>query len=178
MAVSARFVIRMVLRKGNVNVIGGPWIFELDGTWSAALSARPCRSARVERSLEELGDRFASVFVQMPRARAREVRVRDRRLFGGREFLPVAAGPFEPAVLVLIEDEQRLVAELRELRTPARAPADRLVVEDRADDVDLLAVVDLIPERLQHLADRRRVGIAPVHQLRHVLEAHVAVREL
>ena len=47
-----------------------------------------------------------------------------------------------------------------------------------ADDVDLLAVVDLIPERLQDLADRRAVGVAAVHQPRHVLEADVAGLQL
>ena len=37
--------------------------------------------------------------------------------------VPVVAGPLEPAVLVLIEHEQRFVAQLRELRAPARAAA-------------------------------------------------------
>ena len=93
-------------------------------------------------------------------------------------LLPVLAGPGEPAVLLLIEHVQRLVAQLGELGAPAGAAADRAVVEDRADDVDLLAVVHLIPERLQHLADRRRVGVAAVHQPRHVGQADVAGLQL
>ena len=73
---------------------------------------------------------------------------------------------------------QRLVAQLRELGAPPGAAAHGAVVEDRADDVDFLAVVDLVPERLQHLADRRRVGVAAVHQARDVLEADVAGLQL
>src|SRR6185436_11454088 len=34
--------------------------------------------------------------------------------------------------------------------------------------------VDLIPDRLQDFPQRRTVGVAAVHQLRHVLEADVA----
>ena len=73
---------------------------------------------------------------------------------------PVVASPALPAVLVLIEHVQRLVAELGELRAPASAAADRAVVQHGADDIDFLTVVDLIPERLQDLADGLGVGVA------------------
>ena len=79
--------------------------------------------------------------------------------------LPPVAGPAEPAVLLLIEDVQRLVAEFRELGAPPGAASHGAVVQDRADHINLLALIDLVPQRLQHLAQRRRIGIAAVHQL-------------
>ena len=88
--------------------------------------------------------------------------------------LPGVAGPAEPAVAILIEDVERLVAQLGELGAPAGAAAHRAVLLDGADDVDLLAVVDLIPERLQHLPQRRPLGVAPMHQPGDVLQADVA----
>ena len=151
--------------------------------WRAGWSSRsgrfraPSSGPSLERLREQLLDRAAAVVLELPRAGAGEVRVRDHRRVGPAT-LPVGARPLEPAVLLLIEDEERLVAQLRELRAPARSAAHGPVVEDRADDVDLLAVVDLIPERLQDLPDRRAVGVAPVHQPRHVLEADVAGLQL
>src|SRR5262245_27746928 len=130
-----------------------------------------------ERIPEQRLDRFLAVRLDAPRARAGEMRMRDRRRIGA-VGLPIRSGPLEPAVLFLIEDEQRLVAQLRELRAPPRSAAHRAVVEDDADDVDLLAVVDLIPERLQDLPDRGAVGVAAVHQPGHVFEAHVAALQL
>src|ERR1019366_1645198 len=109
-----------------------------------------------------------------PRAGAGEVRVADDRAVRRRALLPVLTRPGEPAVLLLIEHVQRLVAQLRELGAPPRAAADRAIVLNRADDVDLLAVVHLIPEGLQDLADGRGVSVAPVHQARDVGEADVA----
>src|SRR5688500_14605826 len=114
----------------------------------------------------------------MPRAGAREMRMRDAWCVGGAERCPRLAVPAEPAVAILVEHEQRLVAQLRELRAPARATADGVVSLDGADDVDFLAVVDLIPERLQHLADGRPFEIATMHQAGDVLEADVAVEQL
>src|SRR5581483_10406131 len=46
------------------------------------------------------------------------------------------------------------------------------------DDVDLLAVVDLVPDGLQPLTDRRRVRVAPVHEASAVFEAAVARLQL
>ena len=99
-------------------------------------------------------------------------------LLAERGPLRRVAIPREPAVLLLVEDEQRLVAQLRELRAPARAAAHGEIGLDRADHVDLLAVVDLIPDALQDLAERRRVRIPPVHQPRDVGEADFAGSEL
>src|SRR5690606_5295814 len=106
---------------------------------------------------------------------AAEVRMADHRILDGLEGL---AGPLEPAVALLVEDEQRLVAQLRELRPPAGAALHGLVGQDPAHDVDLLAVVDLVPDRLEHLLEQRRVGIGAVHEPAHVGEAHVAAAQL
>ena len=103
------------------------------------------------------------------------MRMRDLRDAAG---LPVGPRPAKPAVLLLVEHAQRLVAQLRELGPPSRPAAHRAVVNDGADDVDLLAVVDLVPQRLQHLSDRGAVGVPAVHQAREVLEAHVAGLQL
>jgi hypothetical protein len=92
--------------------------------------------------------------------------------------LPLLARPPRPSVAILIEHEQRLVAQLRELRTPSRPASHSAVVEDRTDDVDFLAVVHLVPERLQHLAQRRAFDVPPVHEPRDVLQADVAGQQL
>src|SRR5690349_13485197 len=92
--------------------------------------------------------------------------------------LPRRAVPAVPSALFLIEDLERLVAELRELRPPAGAALDGAVVEDLADDANLLAAVHLVPDRLQHLPEERRVAILAVHQAAHVAKAHVAAPEL
>ncbi len=121
-----------------------------------------------------------AVWLQHARAGAGEVNVLDHRFVAAAARDPGRrlAIPLEPAVLVLIEDEQRLVAQLRELRAPAGAAAHGLIRLDGADDVDLLAVVDLIPDALQDLAEGRRVGIAAIHQPRDVGEADFAGGEL
>src|SRR5262245_4111472 len=91
---------------------------------------------------------------------------------------PLRSRPAEPAASVLIEDAQGLVAQLRELGAPARSAADRAVLENHADDVDLLAAVHLVPQRLEDLPERGAVGVAAMHQLRDVLEAHVTGEQL
>jgi hypothetical protein len=107
-----------------------------------------------------------------------KVRVRDRGAIGRAECLPRGAVPFEPAVLVLVEDVQRLVAKLRKLGAPAGAAPHRVVREDRADDVDFLTGVHLIPQRLEDLPNGCTLGVPPVHELRDVLQADVAGSEL
>ncbi|MEZ4654829.1 MAG: hypothetical protein R3E12_14890 [Candidatus Eisenbacteria bacterium] len=91
---------------------------------------------------------------------------------------PLLAGPPEPRILVLVEHEERLIAQLGELRSPSGAAPDRLIVEDLPDHVDLLARVDLMPDRLQHLLEEGRVPILAMHHAANVLEADVAVEEL
>src|SRR5713101_59025 len=130
----------------------------------SAPSPLPREAAREQRL-----DGLLAVRVEGAGARAGEVGVRDRRHAAS---LPGRSRPAEPGVLVLVEDRERLIAQLRELGAPPRPAAHRPVVQDRADDVDLLAAVDLVPERLEDLPERRAVAVAAVHQLRDVLEAH------
>ena len=101
--------------------------------------------------------------LELSRARSGEVRMGDHGSIVATIF-PVAPRPFEPAVLLLIEDEKRLVAQLGELGAPAGSATHGAIVENDADDVDLLAVVDLVPECLQHPANCRTVRVAAVHQ--------------
>src|SRR6185295_2428121 len=79
---------------------------------------------------------------------------------------------------ILIEDMKWLVTELRELRAPAGSSAHSSIIEDRTDDVDLLSVIDLVPDGLQDLSKRRALGVTPVHQAGHVLEADIACQQL
>jgi hypothetical protein len=91
---------------------------------------------------------------------------------------PRLAAPGKPAVLVLVEDEERLVAQLGEFSPPTGAAANRQIVLNRADDVDLLAAVHLVPQRLQDPAERRPLGVPPVHQPRDVRQADVPGQQL
>src|SRR4029077_6265417 len=52
------------------------------------------------------------------------------------------------------------------------------IVEDRSDDVNLLAVVDLVPKCLENSANRGSVRVTPVHQARHVFEADITGLQL
>ncbi|MCU0532142.1 MAG: hypothetical protein MUE76_08685 [Syntrophales bacterium] len=63
----------------------------------------------LEAALEEPGDGLLPVFFQEARSRAREVDVGDDGVLAGG---PVRAVPCEPAVSLLVKDEQGLVAEL------------------------------------------------------------------
>src|SRR4030095_16453634 len=81
-------------------------------------------------------------------------------------------------LLVWLEDEERLFTQLGESRPPASATAYRPVVLHGADHVDLLTVVDLIPQRLQNLSKRRPFGVTPIHQARNVRKADVAGEQL
>src|SRR4051794_25435855 len=114
-------------------------------------NARPrAASARGEGAAEELLHGAATVLLEEPRAAAGEARMTDHRR---RNRFPRIAGPAAPAVALLVEHEQRLVAELRELGAPAGAALHRVVGKDLADDVDLLRVVHLVPDALQHLLE-------------------------
>jgi len=67
------------------------------------------------------------------------------------------------------QDVQRLVAQLGEFSAPAGASSHGLIVEDRADDVDFLPVVDLV-HTSAGFANRRAVGVVPAHEPRYVFE--------
>src|SRR5688572_23035729 len=130
-----------------------------------------------ERTLIQLFDGALAVGPQRSGPGAGEVWMSDDGQCVGGGF-PGRACPAIPAVAILVEDVERLVAQLREFRAPARAAAHGIVVLNRADDVDLLAVVHLIPQRLQDLPERRPFRVPAAHQLRDVLEADVAGEQL
>ena len=103
------------------------------------------------------------------------MRVADHGLDVAR---PRVVAPGEPGLALLVEDEEGLVAELRELGSPARSALDGAVLQDRAHDEDLLPVVHLVPDALEDLLEQRRVAILAVHQPRYVRQADVALLEL
>src|SRR5216117_3026086 len=92
-----------------------------NGAWTAGRRSR----SSAERPIEEIVDRAFAVRPDLSRAGAGEVCVRDERTARRAALLPVLTVPREPAVLLLIEDVQRLVAQLRELRAPSCPAAHR-----------------------------------------------------
>src|SRR5512143_4097181 len=136
------------------------------------------RGALREGAREELPDRFSAVLFEEAGSRPREAGIADADRLPAFRFDPPVVLPGEPGVLSLVDDEDRLVAQLCELGPPPGASLDRTVGEDRADHVDLVAGVDLVPDRLQDLADRGSVGVAPVQEARHVGQAHIPPDQL
>ena len=129
------------------------------------------------QTLLELLDGLLAVLMDGPGSGAGEVRVRDQRprSIGGFPFI---AAPPEPEVLFLVEHVHRLVAQLGEFGAPSGPAAHGPIVEDRANDVDLLAAVDLVPQCLQDFADSRAVGVSTMQEPPEVLQAHVAGLQL
>src|SRR5512134_571185 len=126
-----------------------PW-----STWAMIATLRMSRGLMragglCERTLEQLPDGTAAVILQEPCPGSGKPGMADAKGRGVLDFPPPVFLPREPAVPVLVEDEDRLVAELGELGAPARAAAYGPVRQDLPDDVDLLAGVDLVPHRLQ-----------------------------
>src|SRR2546426_1745042 len=144
-------------------------------TSGAARGADRKRRPLREGSREQRVDRRLAVGPEEARARAAEARLPDQ---GGILGAPSLAAPAEPSVALLVEDVERLVQDLRVLASHARATGHGVVRVDLPHDEDLLGVVHLVPDRLQHLAEERRVGKLPVHELAHVAEAHVAAPQL
>src|SRR5690349_6811807 len=99
-----------------------------------------------KRAREELVDGGPAVVAEKARAGSREMRVPHDRTRLGDERV---TAPAPPAAAVLVEDVERLVEELGVLGGDARAAGDGVVGVDRAHDEDLLAVVHLMPDRLQ-----------------------------
>src|SRR2546423_13923689 len=106
----------------------------------------PCQNllALGERAGEEVADGATAIRFELARASAAEVDMLDDRQRVAREFHPVALIPLEPGVLRLVEDVERLVAELGKLRAPPGAGFDGFVFEDFAEDVKLLPLVDVV----------------------------------
>src|SRR5262249_42201498 len=152
------------------------WARKTGGGRGGTVVGSRLRAGRgTEGAPEEAVDRRAAVRPQEARPGAGEERVRDHGL---RHGLPRLAGPARPAVAILVEDVEALVEELGVLRAHAGAAHDGTIGLDLPDQEDVLAVVDLVPDALQHLAEQRRVRVAPGHQPAHVGEADVAVLEL
>src|SRR5947208_10145849 len=124
---------------------------------------------------EQRVDRRLAVGPEKARARAAEAGLPDQ---GGILGAPSLAGPAEPSIALLVEDVERLVQDLRVLASHARAPGHGVVRVDLPHDEDLLGVVHLVPDRLQHLAEERRVGKLPVPGLSRVPHARVAAPQL
>src|SRR5512134_2990641 len=131
-----------------------------------------------ERTREELPDGLPAVLFEEPGPGSGEPGVADPDRLSSRRADPLLVLPGEPGVPPLVEDEDRLVAQLGELRSPPRAALDGPVGEDGADHVDLPPRVHLVPDRLQDLPDGRGVRVASVHQAGHIGEAHVPFRQL
>src|SRR5439155_17958031 len=132
-------------------------------------------STLAKRALEQRVDGPQPVLLQKTCAGAGELGVGDPR---GGVLLPRLPRPVKPVILVLGKDEQRLVTQLGELGPPSRAPLDRPIREDLPHDVDFLAMVDLVPDALQHLPEQGGVAERAVHQPAHVRQAHIALLQL
>ena len=79
-------------------------------------------------------------------------------------FGPTAFVPGKPLAALLVEDVERFVTELGEFRAPSGTTFYSSVVQNLADNVDLLSMVDLMPNALEDFSEHRTVGIAPIHQ--------------
>src|SRR5918995_7355120 len=102
---------------------------------------RRCSDSLQKRTREEILDGFFSRFLQLSRARAREMRVHDARAVLAVRDLPVFAVPPEPALFFLIEYVKLLITKLCEFGAPPGAATDGLVTENRPDDPDFLPAV-------------------------------------
>src|SRR4030067_464089 len=154
-----------------------PW-----ATWAMIATFRMagggmCGDSLRERALEELPDRPPAVLLEEPGAGPGKPRAPDPGLPRIRHLDPPVLGPAEPPVGILVEDEDRLFGEPRELRTPPPPSPAGPVPEDLPDHIDLLPRVDLVPDRLEDLADPGGVRVGPVHQPGDVGETDVPVAE-
>src|SRR5262245_6116065 len=96
-------------------------------SWGMRGSLGRARGSTLQRGgepIEQARDGGTPVLLEEACPGAGEVGVLDGGL-GDR--LEAFASPREPTVPLLVEDEQRLVAELRELGAPASAALDRFV---------------------------------------------------
>ena len=97
-------------------------------------------------------------------------------LDSGRLFRsPGSIRPSKPLIATLSKDKQRLVAEFCEFRSPTSSTLDRVVLQDVADHVDFLTVVNLMPDTLQDSPHQDRVVILAIHEPADVFKADVAL---
>src|SRR5512139_1768197 len=116
-----------------------PW-----STWAMIatlrMSAVDCFKGRGlrEGAREEFPDRLPAVLREETGPRPGEPGVADPDRLPPRRGDPLLVLPGQPGVPPLVEHEDRLVAQLGELRPPPRAALDGPVGENGADHVDLL----------------------------------------
>src|SRR5262245_55370901 len=91
---------------------------------------------------------------------------------------PTTFVPGKPLAALLIENMEGLVAEFGELGAPPSTTLDCLVLENLANNVNLLPVIDLVPDALKDFAKHRTVGVASVHQTRQILHTDVSSLQL
>jgi hypothetical protein len=125
-----------------------------------------------ERPLEEIIDGGGAVGFENASSGAGDLGMGD---LGIGDRFPCLAGPALPFAGFLVENEQGFVAQLCELGSPAGAALDRAVFQYLADDLDFLAVVDLVPDALQDFPEDWGIGKRSVHQLADVRQADIAL---
>ena len=133
------------------------------------------RRELAEAASKEGCDGRTSIGFEKARAGAAEERLANQRFAG---TFPGFAVPAEPSGTDLIEDIHRPIEQLGVLGSDTCATGDGVVRVDFSDHEDLLPVVDLVPNGLQHLAEHGCVRVLPVHELAEVAQAHIAVAQL
>ena len=86
---------------------------------------------------------------------------------------PSVVQPAIPAVLILIEHKEGLVADLGEFGTPARTALDGLVRLNIAHDHDFLTAADLPANGLKNLAEQGGLRKFPPHEAGNIRQAHI-----
>src|ERR1019366_5394540 len=140
--------------------------------------SRLCPVARsAEAACEERFDGRLAAFLKEARAGTAEKRLANARLAGWVPGIAVAV-PSEPRRTGLVENVDRTIEKTRVFSCDTGAAGDCIVGIDFADHEDFLAVLHLVPNRLQNFAEHRRVRILPMHQLAQVAQADVAMAQL
>src|SRR5262245_12792812 len=91
---------------------------------------------------------------------------------------PTTFVPGKPLAAFLVENMEGFVAKFGELGTPSSTTLDCLVLQNLADNVNLLPVIDLVPDALKDFSKHRTVSVASVHQTRQILQTDVSSLQL
>src|SRR6185369_17752799 len=83
-----------------------------------------------------------------------------------------------PSIRFLVEDEEWFVTELGELCAPAGSTFNGAVRQYVPNDIDFLAVIDLMPDGLKNFFECRCVGKRAIHQSAYIGKADVALLQL
>ena len=128
--------------------------------------------------MEEFRDGSATGFFELSSASPCEMNVVDYGLIITFQLVPIFLIPLKPCVTLLIENIERLVAKLGKFSAPASPALYGFVFKYLANDVNLLAFVNLVPDTLKNLPKGRTVRIGTTHQARNVFKAHVTHLQL